>query len=472
MKDIYEKIDRYIEENSENIVTDLTALINIPSVHGESGKYPFGEDVDRLLSYAAEYYQKNGYGMKLSGSRKYALLKTGEDKPRNIGVFAHGDVVPVNEAEWTVTKPFEAKVKDGFLFGRGSEDDKSSIVTTLYALKALDAAGYKLQNGLTVFVGGNEESGMADIIEFAEREKMPDVSVVPDCAYPYTDGEKGIIRLDLKSRKVLSQILDINGGKSYNTVLGEVDVLFEKGSPLALETVLRGEDVTEEDAVQVNVKGISAHAALPYGSVNAFGKATDILLGTEALCSNDREILSFPNKILSDYVGKQLGIAGKDIFGDVTAVCGMVYVDNGHLVFTLDIRYGISFNGEDIIEKIRTEADKNGYDMSVVRLSPGFLLEDAPGIARCITEPFEHFTGRKNAKPFKNSGGTYARHLKNAYAIGTSALGERPKHEKSDLGLPVGHGAVHQSDECISVEGLVNNAKVIAAIIYELDRSI
>ena len=62
---------------------------------------------------------------------------------------------------------------------------------------------------------------------------------------------------------------------------------------------------------------------------------------------------------------------------------------------------------------------------------------------------YRTLTGDANAKPYYSAGGTYARHLKNAFSVGTSLPGyPTPK-------MRVGHGGEHQPDECINVEGLV-----------------
>ncbi|MFQ5530109.1 MAG: M20/M25/M40 family metallo-hydrolase, partial [Gemmatimonadota bacterium] len=45
---------------------------------------------------------------------------------RGIALSGHTDVVPVDGQEWS-TKPFQATLKDGRLYGRGTADMKSFI---------------------------------------------------------------------------------------------------------------------------------------------------------------------------------------------------------------------------------------------------------------------------------------------------------------------------------------------------------
>ena len=69
---------------------------------------------------------------------------------------------------------------------------------------------------------------------------------------------------------------------------------------------------------------------------------------------------------------------------------------------------------------------------------------------------------------YTSNGGTYARALENAFTIGTDVPITRPPQWFS-----VGHGRVHQPDECINVryfmEGILHLAMIIEAVDRELD---
>ena len=55
------------------------------------------------------------------------------------------DVVPSGEeADWQ-TPPFVATEKDGYLFGRGVQDDKGPSMAALYAVKALLNSGVRFK---------------------------------------------------------------------------------------------------------------------------------------------------------------------------------------------------------------------------------------------------------------------------------------------------------------------------------------
>lgn len=74
-------------------------------------------------------------------------------------LMAHQDVVPVTpgtEGQWT-HPPFDGVIADGAVWGRGSIDDKGSLVTLFEALDAVAASGFKPTRTIIVVSGQDEE---------------------------------------------------------------------------------------------------------------------------------------------------------------------------------------------------------------------------------------------------------------------------------------------------------------------------
>lgn len=93
-----------------------------------------------------------------------SLLYTWEGsnpKAEPIMFLAHQDVVPVapgTEGDWQVP-PFSGEVKDGFIWGRGSWDDKGNLMSQLEAVEMLLASGYKPERTVYLAYGADEEAG-------------------------------------------------------------------------------------------------------------------------------------------------------------------------------------------------------------------------------------------------------------------------------------------------------------------------
>ena len=89
--------------------------------------------------------------------------KGADPQARPIMLMAHQDVVPVapgTEGDWEVP-PFAGEVKDGFIWGRGSWDDKGNLLSQLEAVEMLLASGYQPPRTIYLAYGADEEVGGA-----------------------------------------------------------------------------------------------------------------------------------------------------------------------------------------------------------------------------------------------------------------------------------------------------------------------
>lgn len=95
---------------------------------------------------------------------KNALLYTwpGTDpKAKPIALLAHQDVVsvaPGTDGDWQVP-PFSGTIQDGFVWGRGTWDDKSSVMAILEAVESLVKAGFKPRQTIYLLFNADEEVG-------------------------------------------------------------------------------------------------------------------------------------------------------------------------------------------------------------------------------------------------------------------------------------------------------------------------
>ena len=76
-------------------------------------------------------------------------------------LMAHHDVAPIatgTEQSWSVA-PFSGVVKDGFIWGRGTWDDKGNLIAQLEAIEMLVDAGFKPRRSIYLVSGADEEVG-------------------------------------------------------------------------------------------------------------------------------------------------------------------------------------------------------------------------------------------------------------------------------------------------------------------------
>ncbi|XP_048033642.1 N-fatty-acyl-amino acid synthase/hydrolase PM20D1.2-like [Megalobrama amblycephala] len=72
-------------------------------------------------------------------------------------LLAHIDVVPADEADGWDAPPFSAQEINGFIYGRGTIDNKQSVMGILQALEYLLERGYTLRRSFYIVLGHDED---------------------------------------------------------------------------------------------------------------------------------------------------------------------------------------------------------------------------------------------------------------------------------------------------------------------------
>jgi carboxypeptidase PM20D1 len=155
----------------------------------------------------------------------YTWEGTNPDLPPVV-LLGHMDVVPVDTASeqaWT-QPPFEGVVADGYIWGRGTLDDKSSVMGILEATETLIVEGFKPARTIYYAFGHDEEVGgnngakaMADLMK--ERDihawfTLDEGSAIVDGVVPGLDGPIALISLSEKGYVTLELSVEGEGGHS------------------------------------------------------------------------------------------------------------------------------------------------------------------------------------------------------------------------------------------------------------------
>lgn len=178
-----------------------------------------GDEFKQFHQYLADTFPKVHTTLTREAVANNALLYTwtGSDPAAApIILLSHMDVVPVDKAselDWS-HPPFAGEIADGFIWGRGAIDDKSSVVATLEAAETLLNSGFTPRRTIYFAFGSDEELGgttakaIADLLksrkvmaEFTLDEGSGIVQgIVPGVAKPLALvglGEKGYLTLTL-----------------------------------------------------------------------------------------------------------------------------------------------------------------------------------------------------------------------------------------------------------------------------------
>jgi acetylornithine deacetylase/succinyl-diaminopimelate desuccinylase-like protein len=112
-----------------------------------------------------------------------ARLK-GNGTKRPLLILAHTDVVGVQREKWPVD-PFGAVIKDGYIWGRGTEDDKPVLTANLIAMLLLKRLNVPLERDVIFLAESGEEADPTGVgINFMVREHFDEI----DAEFALTEG--------------------------------------------------------------------------------------------------------------------------------------------------------------------------------------------------------------------------------------------------------------------------------------------
>jgi acetylornithine deacetylase/succinyl-diaminopimelate desuccinylase-like protein len=170
-----------------------------------------------VAKYISGILQKEGIPnevLEIAPGRGVAIgrLQAGPlpDPANALLIVAHQDTVGVDPTRWTVD-PFAAIVREGYLYGRGSIDDKGMLAANLATMVALKRSGARLGRDLIFLASADEEQGGAASIKVVIEKYWDKVA----CAYALNEGG----RVVLKDGKVQYVGIQASEKVSYNVIV-------------------------------------------------------------------------------------------------------------------------------------------------------------------------------------------------------------------------------------------------------------
>lgn len=150
-------------QHSQAAIEHLSRAIALPTVSLQEPSAKASDSFDQLhqlfqKSYPAVYAQ-----LKPQRLGNSLLIHWPGKRPQQkpLLLAAHLDVVPVESPQSWQEPPFSGRVKDKYIWGRGTLDDKGSAIAILEALEDALDAGLRPQRGLYIALGEDEEIGGA-----------------------------------------------------------------------------------------------------------------------------------------------------------------------------------------------------------------------------------------------------------------------------------------------------------------------
>ncbi len=203
---ILEPVDRFLDQNGARFVDELKELLRIPSVSADPKHRP---DVQKAAEYVAEQLTDAGVSARIVPTAGHPIVY-GEwleaDGAPTVLIYGHYDVQPPDPLEQWISPPFEPTLRDGFLYARGSSDDKGQVFTHIKSVKAWLKTAGRLPVNVKFVIEGEEEVGSNHLDDFLSKNRelvKCDVAVVSDTAQyapgvpAITYGLRGIIACEV-----------------------------------------------------------------------------------------------------------------------------------------------------------------------------------------------------------------------------------------------------------------------------------
>ena len=203
-------------------VSALAALVRCRTVSSEDHTLEDDAEFEKLIALLPSLYPKVFETCSLLRLPDRGLLFTwkGREEGKPAVLMAHYDVVPVEEDNWDVPA-FEALIRDGAMWGRGTLDTKSTFNGILSAAENLIAQGFAPRHDVFfAFSGGEEVNGLGavHIVEyFAEQGIEPELvldegGAVVEKVFPGVSEPCGLVGIAEKGMMNLSFSVSSGGG--------------------------------------------------------------------------------------------------------------------------------------------------------------------------------------------------------------------------------------------------------------------
>lgn len=450
---------------SDAAVNSLVEGIKKKSVKKpESENAPFGKDIKEALEYFLNLGKE--LGMKSTNYDNYiGEIELGEGE-ETLGILCHIDVVPEGN-NWTY-HPFEGKIVDGKIYGRGASDNKGPVVACLYAMKCLKDLGVKLNKKVKLILGCDEENDWECIKYYFDflRKPEPDIAFTPDAIFPVIFSEKGIFHFDFIKKSDEFKEIYLDGGVAVNSVPDRASIILKDINEIRLKEKIKeynlgkkykiGYKELSDEKIEIFSEGKAAHGAMAEMGYNGIQNLFFFLKEIPILQNKLKEVIEFFEKYLRmeiDGYSMDLKFLDEEL-GDLSVNIGKIHIIDDELRISFDIRYPNTMKFETILKKITALKKEYGFDMEIIKNQAPLYKEKDSYLVSTLLSVYKNVTGEDDAEPISLSGGTYARAMSNCVGFGA-----RFKKHKS---------VAHQVDEFMDIENFKMLLKIYIETIYKL----
>ena len=430
-------LNHFIDMNRQNILDDLSAIVTVPSVSSDLSKV--SEALDKVL----ELGRRMGFSAERLLDGQIGIVEIGEGN-ETVGILTHVDVVPAGDRDQWHTDPFQAVVRDGRIYGRGTLDDKGMIVASLYAMKAVKEQDIPLKKKIRLIIGTQEETSWTDMEKYTRSYPLPDYGFTPDGEYPICNIEKGgadiMMGFDISDEVSGLHLVSIDCGQAANAVPAKASAVLSDGS-------------------EIVAYGRAVHSCQPEKGENALFALAEKLETMDLVPNKLLLLLRKMTAAFKDIYGRSVGLyssseyyCGEYVHRNVFSIT-IFKAEGSQCLVNINGRTAYGTSGDEVLDRFRQFAQAAGGTIKDCNILPAVFVSKEKPFLQALASAYEDITGQKNEFTLAY-GGSYAKAMPNIVSWGPIFTGEED--------------TCHQPDEYISCKSLMDNAKIFAQALFNL----
>src|SRR5213592_44788 len=215
----------------ENYLEEYYSFLRFPSVSTDD---QYAEKLGACAQWLVEKLTSIGLETQLVPTRGHPIVwARNKYQPgrRTVLIYGHYDVQPPDPLELWDSPPFEPVLKNGYVFARGSTDNKGQILAHILGIQETIEEHRELPENLHLVIEGEEEIGSANLGGFLKQNRDAlkcDVAVVSDTGMvargvpTLSYGLRGVTALEVK---VIGPKMDLHSGVFGGAVANPITAL-------------------------------------------------------------------------------------------------------------------------------------------------------------------------------------------------------------------------------------------------------
>jgi acetylornithine deacetylase/succinyl-diaminopimelate desuccinylase-like protein len=181
---VIDQVLAYARENRGRFVRELQEFVRFPSVSAQPAHAP---DVAACAEWLGNHLRRIGVPLvrvvRTGGHPIVYGTSGGAPQRPTVLIYGHYDVQPPDPLREWRAPPFDPRIEDGYLYGRGACDDKGQMFAHVKALECYLRVAGRLPVNVRCLFEGEEEVGSKSLAAFVERARgglAADAAVVSD----------------------------------------------------------------------------------------------------------------------------------------------------------------------------------------------------------------------------------------------------------------------------------------------------